>query len=167
MKSRSCFTLIELMVTIAIVAILGGITLALVGRSSEKNTEALTQTKMQELVNALEKYKAKYGYYPVVTCPAPPPTAGDNPSGPYEVNFTRDEWKKFRQGNFLPAAADVNEWIDGSEQPFYYICPGRHNKKSYDLWSKGADEEHGVAGEDGKWYEKAGNGDDISNWKAN
>jgi general secretion pathway protein G len=61
---RAGFTLIELMVTIVIVAILMGIVLGVSGVANRKSAESRTRADMQHISNALEEYRVTYGSLP-------------------------------------------------------------------------------------------------------
>ena len=63
---RTAFTLVELMVVVAIISILIGGVFRLLSAVGEKNKEAVTATRMERLQNALSGYYAVYGAYPPV-----------------------------------------------------------------------------------------------------
>ena len=58
------FTLMELMVVIAIVAILAGLLLGMLPAITEKRTRSVVRTELRQLVMAIEAYKEKHGFYP-------------------------------------------------------------------------------------------------------
>ena len=68
MKSENSkgFTLVELMVVIAVIAILSGVTFRLMSAASVQKQRAETISKMARLENALSGYYAIYGTYPPV-----------------------------------------------------------------------------------------------------
>ena len=68
MKSENSkgFTLIELMVVIAVIAILSGVTFRLMSAAGLQKQRATTITKMERIQNALSGYYAVYGTYPPV-----------------------------------------------------------------------------------------------------
>ena len=65
-SGRKAFTLIELMVVVAIVAILIGGVFQLVSVVGAVNEKARTTSRMQRLQNAISGFYAEYGYYPPV-----------------------------------------------------------------------------------------------------
>ena len=58
------FTLIELMVVIAIIAILAGFIVALTGPAGEAKVRSRVTTEMNGIKSAIEAYYKKYGFYP-------------------------------------------------------------------------------------------------------
>jgi prepilin-type N-terminal cleavage/methylation domain-containing protein len=172
-KSVRAFTLVEILVVMAIAALLLAMVLGLHGRVKAKQVESKLQVEMVAIELALENYKAKHGQYPVSKS-----WAG--------ISYPLKDWKGRRHASpnllykqlcknddgspFLPdiknsqsagdtllssAPADgggFTKWNFNSFDPIY-------NKNTYDLWV-----EIGDFGEDGQ----PGGGDDvvkvISNW---
>jgi len=66
MKKNNGFTLIELMIVIAIIAILMGATFKLMGVAADARARAITTRRLECLQNALSGYYAAYGMYPAV-----------------------------------------------------------------------------------------------------
>ncbi|HMP90584.1 MAG TPA: type II secretion system protein GspG [Kiritimatiellia bacterium] len=58
------FTLVEILVTTAIIGILIGIVLGITGMASRKSDESRAVAEMQKISNALEAYRIAYGRYP-------------------------------------------------------------------------------------------------------
>ena len=58
------FTLIELLTVIAIMAVIAGFTLVVVGRIKRTEYIGIATAEMTQIVKALDDYKAKYGTYP-------------------------------------------------------------------------------------------------------
>lgn len=61
---QRAYTLIELMVVIAIIAIVAGLVIALANYAFEARDRSLISTKLGYLVKAIEEFKAARGYYP-------------------------------------------------------------------------------------------------------
>lgn len=58
------FTLIELIVTMAIIGILISIVFGVTRIANVKSAESKAQSQLQVIANALEEYRLKYGEYP-------------------------------------------------------------------------------------------------------
>lgn len=65
------FTLIELMVTLSVIMLLAALTVGGLSRASAKGRQARVQADLNQLITAIESYKAALGTYPP-----------DNPSNP-------------------------------------------------------------------------------------
>jgi prepilin-type N-terminal cleavage/methylation domain-containing protein len=61
---RRGFTLIELLVVIAIVAILAGVVYVNFNEARQQSRDIQRQADLRALQDAVERYKARYGYYP-------------------------------------------------------------------------------------------------------
>src|SRR5439155_13005635 len=63
-RSKSSFTLIELLVVIGIIALLAGFVVGGTRYASTKMKENRIRAELQQLVTAIEAYKARYNQYP-------------------------------------------------------------------------------------------------------
>ena len=149
---RIQFTLVEVLVTIAIIVILAGILIGGIGFATRRADEAKTIAQMETVIAAIEAFRADRGYYPQAV------TAVD-------VKITRDgdevyldAAKKIPLFNRKTKAAYLKgtsaEFTDVWGNALVFQCPGTHNPAAFDLWSKGPD------GNDGT-------DDDITNWNDN
>lgn len=148
-RSRSAFTLIEIMVVVAILGILASVlVLKLKGRTDDAKV-SVARSDIATVVTALEQFQLDMGRYPtteeglnaLVTAPAAEETdtetgaAGGTWKGPYLNKVPVDPWGR----------------------AYVYECPGTVNVDGYDLLSYGKD---GVeAGEDIDPYNA-----DIKSW---
>jgi prepilin-type N-terminal cleavage/methylation domain-containing protein len=163
MKHRY-FTLMELLVTIGLIAILAAISFGGMRYASARADEAKTLATMEEFMAALEAFKQDYGYYPVVE-----EGTGD---GKYDVDFSRNGWKLFKNEETKPNKRNKaymenipsEKLNDAYGSAIQYRYPGDRNPAKYDVWSRGKDGKNGFAsvandtpGSDGS--------DDICSWK--
>lgn len=66
-QSTKAFTLIELLMVIAIIGVLAGILIPTVGAVRKQANIAASKSQLSQYVNAIEMFKGEYGYYPFVT----------------------------------------------------------------------------------------------------
>ncbi|MBI3019084.1 MAG: type II secretion system major pseudopilin GspG, partial [Deltaproteobacteria bacterium] len=132
-------TLIEIIVTMTIIAIFATLAFTQVGGYVGKARINATKTQIKNFEQALELYKTDNDFYPTTEqglhALLQPPTVGNVP-------------ENYPSGGYLKKK-DVPKDPWGRE--YVYACPGVHNTGDYDLSSNGQD---GVGG---------GN-DDVTNW---
>lgn len=137
MKTRSGFTLIELMLVVIIIGVLGAMILPRLAGRSEQVKVAVAKTDISaNIATALDLYELDNGRYPTTeqglsalgTKPSDL-SEGSNWTGPYLKKEPKDPWGKAYQ----------------------YKYPSTHEGQDYDLYSLGAD---GIESDD-----------DIGNWK--
>lgn len=131
--SQDGFTLVELLLVLTILGILAALVVPkMVGRS-EQARQTAAKTDISTFGTALDAFEVDNGNYPrgknglqdlVVQ-----PRDAQNWHGPYVKEIPKDPWG--------------NDYI--------YECPGKHNPKSYDLYSVGPDG-------------RLGTEDDVCNW---
>ncbi len=144
-RKQAGFTFIELMVVVAILAVLIAIVAPrILGRTDDaKRTASVVQ--LRNIEQALQLYKLDTGLYPTteqgLQALITKPTEGNVP-----LNW--------REGGYLPKIPD-----DGWGRPFVYLSPGGQygtdRLRDYDLLSYGSDGEPGGEGKNS----------DIQSWE--
>ena len=197
MKNRNSFTLVELLTTIAILAVLAGIALGVTKLVFTKAHESKNQAVIKMIEIALEQYKNQFGYYPN-SAANPNPFVMDavdlSKNNKDPLNLKYNMWQFFDE-NFKNAHTKTGKvfvkFADGTGKqitatyvtdalgnPLIYRCPGLFNMSSFDLGSAGED---GCLGDKGVLinanmkiegipdndYKKFGQGDDIVNFTNN
>jgi prepilin-type N-terminal cleavage/methylation domain-containing protein len=103
--NKKGFTIIELLVTVSIIAILMAVAIGSFGPAREKSRDAQRQTDLRTVEAALALYKNKYGEYPAG---CNPPTTGTTPSwsgqpgSGYECNPTSTQYIVGLAPEFIP-----------------------------------------------------------------
>ncbi len=186
------FTLIEILTVAAIIAILAGISVGVIGLISNKNAEAKTQATIKALELAMGQYKAEFGHpffqynqvNKTVRLDIPSPDKSNNKLADYITENSGKTFKtsliKFLDMKMINLSVKVDAsnsniayFVDGWGRPLIYRIPGKFNKTGFDLGSVGPD---GKVGEDGvaitdtvpnsidNYDTKFGQGDDITNF---
>ncbi|MDF2447022.1 MAG: type secretion system protein GspG [Moraxellaceae bacterium] len=130
LRPQSGFTLIEVMVVVAILGILATIVMTNVIGKDDQARVTTTKASLASVANALDLYKLDNHKYPTTdeglgALVEKPASAKTFPDGGYLNRLPEDPW-----GN-----------------PFQYVYPGSSGRK-YDLYSLGADGAEGGEGND-------------------
>jgi len=139
MNSRSAFTLLEILVTLAIIGLLAGLAISNADKIFGQSQEAVAKIFVQDsLKTSLTRYKIDMGDYPssaegLSALLAAPGSKSDRWRGPYAET----------PGGKLPS--------DPWGEPYRYRYPGTKNKGGYDLFSSGADKVEGTEDDIGNW----------------
>jgi len=67
MKTKQAFTLIELLMVIAIIGVLAGILIPTVGAVRKQANIAASKSQLSNYVTAMTVFKSEYGYFPLAT----------------------------------------------------------------------------------------------------
>ena len=132
---RAGFTLVEILVVIAIISLLAGVVLLNIAPQMGLGSQAAAKAQIQVLSSAVTTYRMAHGRYPtqqqgleaLVRKPAEEPVPQNYPEGGYLNSRTvpLDPWKR----------------------PYLYLCPGRQNEP-FEILSYGGDGEPGGSGAD-------------------
>jgi len=174
------FTLIEILTVAAIIAILAGISVGVIGLINNKNAEAQTQATIKALELAMGQFKTENGHIFV--------PAGYSVSSPAPVKLVlkkadisgdlKGTLFKYLDQKLLNSATKITKigsddyyyFVDGWGRPLIFRIPGKFNKTGFDLGSAGPDGKVGDSGtaiEELKKpsdYVKFGKEDDITNF---
>ena len=138
-RRRSGFTLIEVMVVVAILAILAAVIVPRVMDEPAKARRAKVQQDIRAIESALDLYKLDNYRYPTtdqgLEALVRPPTSGPEP-------------KNYKDGGYL-RKLPKDPWGN----PYHYLHPGEHGE--IDIYSLGADGSRGGSDENA----------DIGNWE--
>jgi general secretion pathway protein G len=132
------FTLLEVMVVVAILAILATIIVPRILSRPEEAKRTKAQVDIKSLEGALNLYKLDNGFYP---------TTDQGLDALVRKPDTAPLPRKWREGGYL-SRIPQDPW----GRPYKYLSPGEHG--DVDLYSLGADGEPGGEGKDA----------DVQNW---
>jgi general secretion pathway protein G len=125
MRQRSGFTLIEILVVIAVISVLAALVAPNVFRHVGSAKDAAARSQIEMLGAALDAYRLDNGRYPTTAQGLDalwePPTAEPRPTN----------WR----GPYLRKAVPLDPW----NNPYVYASPGEFSASGYDLVSLGAD----------------------------
>ncbi len=182
---RDYFTLLELLVAIAVIAVLAGLTVGGARFAFQRSEEATIRSRMQKLEMALESYRRDWGYYPIKPYPQVTKAAIDNtgPSGvpDNKIDLQAPTELKFFQVDFPLISPQGTPYLDEeigttkpyrqtrSGMPFFYQYPSNavrslKNTGRYDLWAAGVDEVFHTNDLPADDYIRRSSKDDITNW---
>ncbi len=125
-QKRSAFTLLEILIVLAIVGLLAGMLITNVGKVFDDSQVDVAKTMVNDTFRVpLTSYRVHMGSYPTTdegleALIRAPEGRADRWRGPYleRREIPNDPW-----GN-----------------PYQYRFPGEHNPNGYDLWSLGPDQ---------------------------
>lgn len=138
-QARRGFTLIEIMLVVAIIAVLLGAGINYLSGSLETAKDTRAQADLQTLATQIKTYQLRNLRYPTteqgLNALVNPPSADPKPRS----------WIRL-----LKPEALMDPWGNS----YQYQNPGTHNTGDFDLWSMGADGESGTADDATNWEEE-------------
>jgi len=133
-RSRRGFTLIEILVVVAVLSVLAALVAPNVFGHLGTAKDAAARSQMEMLGAALDAYRLDNGRYPTTAqgleALRTEPTIEPRPRN----------WR----GPYLRRDVPLDPWGN----PYVYLAPGEANPNGYDLMSLGADGQPGGEGED-------------------
>jgi general secretion pathway protein G len=139
-ERRRGFTLLELLVVIAVIAILAGLVSPMIFRNVGDAKVSATRSQIEMLGLALDAYRLDNDYYP---------STGQGLAALIQAPSVEPLPRNWR-GPYLRKGVPLDAW----GRPYLYKSPGEQNPQSYDLLSYGRDGAPGGAGED----------EDLTSW---
>jgi general secretion pathway protein G len=131
---RSGFTLIEIIVVIAVIGLLAGLVAPMVFRNVGDAKVSAAKAQMELFALALDQYRLDNDYYP--TSQQGLEALRSQPTGEPAAN----NWR----GPYLRKQVPLDPW----GHPYLFVSPGVANAHGYDLLSYGRDGRTGGNGED-------------------
>jgi general secretion pathway protein G len=131
---RSGFTLIEILVVIAVLAMLAALVAPNVFRHVGTARDATARSQIELLGAGLDAYRLDNGRYPTT----------EQGLDALQVQPTSQPVPRNWRGPYLRKEVPLDPWGN----PYIYLSPGEMNPQGYDLLSLGADGEPGGEGED-------------------
>lgn len=134
---QSGFTLMEMVLVVSIIAVLVGVAINKMGGALDTSKKVACQASMQSVNTQLKLYNGLNGFYP---------TTEQGLKALVVQPTTEPRPRNWSQGS---ETVPVDPWY----KEFNYVCPGKHNPKTYDLFSCGPDR-------------LPNTDDDVCNWEA-
>lgn len=118
---QNAFTLIELLIVMAILALLAGLVGPTLWNKLSGAKRDVTATQIKNIESSLDSYRLDMGKFPKELSELIVDSTGKSAwDGPYMKKIPKDPW----------------------ESDYQYVSPGQHNK-DYDLYSMAADSQEG------------------------
>ena len=131
---RAGFTLIEILVVIAVIALLAALVAPNVFRNMGTARDVVARTQIEMLGAALDAYRLDNGRYP---------TTAQGLDALWMLPASEPRPSNWR-GPYLRKPVPLDPW----RNPYVYVSPGRIHLTGYDLNSLGADGAVGGEGDD-------------------
>ncbi|MBN1863325.1 MAG: type II secretion system protein GspG [Victivallales bacterium] len=165
LRKLRCFTLIEVLMVCALLAILMGIMVAGYSFAQQRMSEAATIATIEKIATALESYKAKTGYY-IQAVGSNSVFYMDTPDHS-DLDFTDflPDYEKMKKTSMVEASPGKYYLVDAYGLAFWYRSPGYHNRGKFDIESAGPDGNFGYSDANHSAVSSADEvADNIKNW---
>ncbi|GAB4548239.1 MAG: GspG family T2SS major pseudopilin variant ExeG [Phycisphaerales bacterium] len=139
---RAGFTLVEVLIAIAIVAILGGLVAINFIGTEDRQKPKLALTELRTIQSALDQFRIDMGRYP--TEEEGIAVLWDRDALEVEEDADADKWSRYLNE---PKPNDL--W----DNPWNYRAESEYEGEPYDLWSNGPDGEEGTDDDIVSWNE--------------
>ena len=136
-SSRRGFTLMEMIIVLTIIALLVALAMGQLGGIGDVAKRQAAIANISTLKAALFAYQLDNGSFPTT-------------NQGMKALWARPTMEPIPAHWHALASGDIS--MDPWGHPYQYICPGKHNPSSFDIWSMGDD---GASNTD----------DDLGNWK--
>ncbi len=141
-NTKKGFTLIELMIVIAIIGVLVGLLTPMISNAQKNAVKSTSKTLFSNIVNSLERYKDEYGYFPTFLTTRERTNLDDGNNAEYLVKaitgvdcdgkrlsqsdratYNR-KGRKFLEFNSNNLIQQNGKWkiVDGFQNPNLYVC---------------------------------------------
>lgn len=122
-RSQGAFTLIELLIVVALIAVLAGLTLSTLGYVNRKGAESRARTEVAAISAAIDAYKLEFGIYPSSN------SLVSELTGRGSLNTNR----VFFEG--MQSVITNNRFIDPWGSPYNYSTNPSNNVGFFDFWT--------------------------------
>lgn len=132
---RAGFTLLEIMLVVLIIGLLIGMAIKFTGGHLDTARETAVRGHIEQYKTTLLMYQMTNGFYPTTE------------QGLKALITKPESDPKPRNWRQLLDKPILDPW----QQEYFYEYPGKHNPKSYDIYSAGTDRKPGTADDIGNW----------------
>ncbi len=122
-SSSAAFTLLEIMLVVLIIGLLIGMALRFMGGKLDEARRVKVSGDLQQIKTNLLMYQAANGFYP------------STEQGLKALVTKPDTEPKPRNWRQLDDQVPRDPW----DKEYFYVYPGKHNPKEYDIFSAGPD----------------------------
>ena len=146
MSRRSAFTLIEVLMVAAILALLAAFAVPTLMRGADGAKINLSKAAIDRngaIASGIKQYRFHIGRYP---------DTDEGLAALYERPDSVDEESGQWQGPYMETP--LESLRDSWNQEFHYRAPGEFNEEGYDLWSDGPDGKEGTEDDIKNWIER-------------